>query len=102
MIWSNTDKQKIKSEIVKGLENDPEVRKIVVFGSFLHSLDPADVDIAIFQDSAEPYLELALKYRKQTRAVSRKIPVDIIPLRAGDYDDPFLDEVDAGEIIYER
>jgi len=53
----------------------------VIFGSFLDSEQPNDVDVAVFQDSQETYLNLALKYRKLIRNVIRQIPVDIIPIK---------------------
>jgi len=40
---------------VAGLAGFPEVRRVVVFGSFVTSDDPQDLDIAVFQDSDESY-----------------------------------------------
>jgi hypothetical protein len=79
-----------------------EVQKIVVFGSFLHSDNPHDLDVAVFQDSAEPYLPLVLKYRQKTRSIARRIPLDILPLKPWTADDPFLAEMAKGEVVYER
>jgi hypothetical protein len=79
-----------------------EVQKIVVFGSFLHSDNPHDLDVAVFQDSTESYLPLALKYRQKTRSIARRIPLDILPLKSWTSDDPFLAEVAQGEVVYER
>ena len=75
-------KDELKKEIIQKLKPEKEIRKIVIFGSFLNSSEPHDIDVAIFQDSKENYLSLALKYRKLIRDITRKIPVDIIPLRA--------------------
>ena len=44
----------------------------------------------------------ALRYRKDIRSVSGRIPVDIIPLKEGVTDDPFIDQIGKGETIYER
>jgi len=74
----------------------------VVFGSFLHSDDPHDLDVAVFQDSEQAYLPLALKYRKKTREIAHRIPLDIVPLRAGAKDGLFLDAIERGKVIYER
>ncbi len=40
----------------RGIEK--EVRKVVIFGSFLTRATPNDLDVAIFQDSDETYLPL--------------------------------------------
>lgn len=99
-----TDKKKeeLKKELVSCLRSEEEIRRIIIFGSFLHSPDPQDMDVAIFQESQEPYLPLALKYRKKTRPVARKIPLDIIPLKNGVHTGPFMPEIESGEVIYEK
>jgi len=94
-------KDELKRELAEQIGQAQEVRKIVVFGSFLDSNAPGDMDVAIFQDSTESYLPLALKYRRMARRVSERIPLDIIPLRAGAAG-TFMDEIDKGEVIYER
>ena len=70
-----------------------EIEKIILFGSFIHSDNPNDIDIAIFQNSDSKYLELALKYRKLARSISKKIPLDIIPIRSDTEDHTFLDQI---------
>ena len=37
--------------------------------------------VAVFQDSTEPYLPLALKYRRKTCAIAQRIALDILPLK---------------------
>jgi len=97
-----TEKENIKREIIQTLSSAQEIEKIVLFGSFIKSKNPNDVDIAIFQNSSEKYLTLAMKYRKMVRIISKKIPVDIIPLR-GDKTNEFVSsEIETGEIIYEK
>jgi hypothetical protein len=96
------EKNVLKRELVDCLRTEKEVQKIVVFGSFLHSDNPHDLDVAVFQDSTEPYLPLALKYRQKTRSIARRIPLDILPLKSWTADDPFLAEVAKGEVVYER
>jgi len=95
-------KELLKRELAACLAGDPEVRRVVVFGSFLTSPTPADMDVAIFQDSDESYIPLAMKYRRQTRAIAAYIPIDIVPVRRNVGDDPFLREIEAGETVYER
>jgi len=102
MIITESEKADIKRALVRALSAEKEIRRIVVFGSFVHSNSPNDVDVAVFQDSDEKYLPLALKYRKDVRSVPCRIPIDVIPLRPMVQDDPFLDEVQQGETIYER
>lgn len=101
-MFTAQQKQLLRQELVASLAEEQEVCRIVIFGSFLHSDDPHDIDIAVFQDSAEKYLPLALKYRRKTREVARIIPVDIIPVRIGGTASSFMDEIERGEVVYER
>lgn len=101
MLISTTQKERIKKKIREKLAGEPEVQKIVLFGSFLTSEQPNDIDIAIFQDSDKTYLPLALKYRKLVRDIAKILPVDVIPLKAA-VKGPLLHEIEAGEILYER
>ena len=102
MVFDLKQKETLKRTLVSCLSKDREIRRSVVFGSFLTSMSPIDMDVAVFQDSDESYVALAMKYRRQTRLVSSRIPLDIIPLRNGVANDPFLREIESGEIIYDR
>ena len=102
MTMNKQQKDKIKKEIVRCLENESEIRRIVVFGSFLYSSEPHDLDLAIFQDSEEAYLPLALKYRRRIRNITRLLPVDVLPIRPDPQDHPILREIKKGEVLYER
>lgn len=102
MVLDPKQKESLKKELVSCLSGDREIRRIVVFGSFINSSSPEDMDVAVFQDSTESYLSLAVKYRTQARPVSRRIPLDIIPLRFNVMNDPFLKEIERGETVYER
>jgi hypothetical protein len=95
-------KDTLKRELVDCLRTEKEVRKIIIFSSFLSSDDPYDLDIVVFQDSSAPYLPLAMQYRRKTRSVAWRIPLDILPLKSQTSDDPFLAEVAKGEVVYER
>jgi predicted nucleotidyltransferase len=95
-------KEKLKKEIVAGLADFPEVQRVVVFGSFVTSDDPHDLDIAVFQDSDESYYPLAMKYRRTLRSIAKRIPLDIIPICQGAGEGPFMQEIQKGEILYER
>jgi predicted nucleotidyltransferase len=101
-MFTQQQKSSLKRQLVSCLEDEKEVRKIVIFGSFVKSSDPHDLDVAVFQDSNEKYLPLAMKYRKKTRAIARIIPLDIIPLKADGSGETFMHEIEQGEIIYER
>jgi hypothetical protein len=48
-------KDSLKRELVSCLEGEKEIRRIVIFGSFVKSSEPRDIDVAIFQDSSEKY-----------------------------------------------
>jgi hypothetical protein len=43
-----------------------------------------------------------MKYRKLTRPVSNKIPVDIFPIKVDAGEASILTEIDNGEVVYER
>jgi predicted nucleotidyltransferase len=101
-MFTEQEKQFLKQEIAGCLKAEAEVRRIIIFGSFLTSDDPHDLDVAVFQDSDENYLPLALKYRKKTRDIARRIALDIIPLKSGVEGGLFMDEIRRGEVIYER
>lgn len=102
MLLTEADKRRIKRELAERLGREGEVCKVIIFGSFISSAEPRDVDVAVFQDSAEGYLPLAMKYRRLTRSVAAKIPLDIVPLKATVEAGAFAPEIDQGEVIYER
>jgi len=101
-MFTEQQKQLLKQQLVSSLRTQKEVCRIVIFGSFLISNDPHDIDIAVFQDSDEKYLPLAMRYRKKTRDIARMIPLDILPLKAGAQGGIVMDEIEQGEVIYER
>ncbi len=102
MILTEKQKDALKKELVLCLKSDEEIKKIVVFGSFIDSSEPLDLDVAVFQESDNAYLPLAMKYRRKTRAISKKIPLDIFPVKSNAKDHSFLLEIDRGEVLYER
>ncbi len=101
-MFTEAQKDSLKRQLVSCLEGEKEICRIVIFGSFLESSDPHDIDIAVFQDSGEKYLPLAMKYRKKTRAIAHIIPLDIIPLKTEAESETFMNEIAQGEIVYER
>ena len=102
MHFTQFEKEDIKRELAVSLRGESEVIKIVVFGSFLTASDPHDLDVAVFQNSNQHYLPLAMKYRKKTRKISKRIVLDILPLRVSVQDSIMLDAIAQGEVIYER
>lgn len=102
MHLTEPEKDDIKRELAISLRDESEITKIVVFGSFLTTSDPHDLDVAIFQTSNQTYLPLAMKYRRKTRMVANRIALDILPLKAGVRDSVMLHAISQGEVIYER
>jgi uncharacterized protein len=102
MNLAREEKEKLKEKIVDGLADFPEVQRVIIFGSFVTSDDPHDLDIAVFQDSEESYYPLAMKYRRTLRSIAKKIPLDVIPIRRSPVEGPFLREIQKGEVLYER
>jgi len=98
---TNEYKERIKHELAECLAKADEVRKAIVFGSFLTDADPHDVDVAVFVDEGQRYVPLAIKLRRLVRSVSARLPLDIIPVRP-DATGAMLDEINRGETIYER
>lgn len=101
-MFTEYQKELLKQQLVESLKSEIEICRIVIFGSFINSSNPHDLDVAVFQDSDSKYLTLAMKYRKKTRELARTIPLDIIPLKAGVKDSFFIDEINSWEVIYER
>ncbi|MFH0729784.1 MAG: nucleotidyltransferase domain-containing protein [Pseudomonadota bacterium] len=99
---SIVEKQELTKQLVASLRAENDIRKVVIFGSFLSSDHPNDMDVAVFQESAESYLKLAMKYRKLTRAVSKKIQLDIFPVRLDASNTAILSEIEHGEVVYEK
>lgn len=95
------EKLYIKEKLKETLSKEKEVFRIIIFGSFLNSKSPRDLDVAVFQNSKEKYLNLSLKYRKLTRDIAKIIPLDIIPIKENSFG-TFLNEINLGEVIYER
>jgi len=98
---TNENKQTFINTIKNKLSQFQEVNKIILFGSFVNSNTPNDIDIAIVQTSNENYLSLSLKYKKVLRELSKIIPLDIIPLQNG-ASGVFMQEINKGNIVYER
>jgi uncharacterized protein len=96
------EKQELKKQLVASLKEEKDIQKVVVFGSFLISDHPNDLDVAVFQESSDGYLKLSMKYRKLTRAVAKKIQLDIFPVRSDASDTAILSEIERGEVVYEK
>ncbi|RJP66192.1 MAG: nucleotidyltransferase domain-containing protein [Ignavibacteriales bacterium] len=96
------NKKELKNKIADLLKGEKEIEKIIVFGSFNKTEDPNDIDIAVVQNSSENYLNLALKYRRLIRSISREIAVDIFPVIEKNDNSFFANEVVSGEVIYAR
>lgn len=102
MVSNANDKEKIISTIKDKLCAEPEVQKIVIFGSFIKEGVPNDIDIAVYQSSDKNYLLLALKYRKLLRDICKQVAIDVLPLKYGLYDEFTRSEIENGEDIFER
>ncbi len=101
MILTKNEKSNFIEIIKKKLSNFSEINKIILFGSFIKSDNPNDIDIAIIQNSKDNFLTLSLKYRKVLRKLSKIIPLDIMPIKK-ETKGSFLDEINQGKLVYER
>ena len=102
MFLTQQEKAAIKRELAEALSPEAEVQRVIVFGSFLTSSTPHDLDLAVFQNSDDEYLTLAMRYRRNLRPIARRIPIDVIPLKSNATADPFLQQIERGETVYER
>jgi len=98
---TDTNKLNFINTIKDKLSQFKEVNKVILFGSFVKSDNPNDIDIAIVQNSNDNFLTLSLKYRKVLRELSKTIPLDIVPIKANT-EGVFLEEINKGQIVYER
>ncbi len=101
MKLTSANKLNFINTIKEKLSQFSEINKIILFGSFVKSKNPNDIDIAIVQNSNDNFLTLSLKYRKVLRNLSKTIPLDIVPIKANT-NGVFLDEINKGQIVYER
>ncbi len=97
----DTNKLNFIATIKDKLSQFKEVNKVILFGSFVKSNNPNDIDIAIVQNSNDNFLTLSLKYRKVLRDLSKMIPLDIVPIKANTTG-VFLEEINKGQVVYER
>jgi uncharacterized protein len=97
------DKLQIRQQLQSAFVDDSKVEKIIVFGSFVTSDTPHDLDLAVFCHSSDDYLTLALALRKKLRNISSIIPIDLVPI-AMPYDPSaaFMQEINKGEVVYEK
>jgi hypothetical protein len=101
MVATPQRKEKIKNDLGVCPSREIDVCRAGVFGLFLTSTLPNDLDVAAFQDGDEAYLSLATKYWLVLHSIAGQIRVDVIPVRSHDAHGQFLDEIRKGEVIYE-
>ena len=95
-------KNRIKQAIVDAIKDEDSIHKIIIFGSFLISDTPGDVDVAVVGVFPYGYLETAIRLRKKVRHIANILPVDIVPVREDVPGNTFVQEIQKGEVIYER
>ncbi|MDK9718812.1 MAG: nucleotidyltransferase domain-containing protein [Trichlorobacter sp.] len=100
---SHIDKLQIRQQLQSVFVDDSKVEKIIVFGSFITSDTPHDLDVAVFCNSSDDYLTLALALRKKLRGISSIIPIDLVPIAMPcDPSAQFMQEINKGEVVYEK
>ena len=101
MNLTETKKLDFIETIKDKLSQFSEINKVILFGSFTKTNNPNDIDIAIVQNSEDNFLTLSLKYRKVLRELSKMIPLDIVPIKTNSKG-VFLEEINTGQVVYER
>jgi predicted nucleotidyltransferase len=99
---STFQKNQIKQAVVDAIKEEKDIRKIIVFGSFLSSETPGDIDVAVLGKFTKGYLEAATRLRKKVRHIAKILPVDIIPILEDTPQNEFVQEVYKGEVVYEK
>lgn len=79
MLITNEEKNKITDMIAEKISG-PEVKKLILFGSFVESANPNEINLAIISEENLDYISKVAKYRKKIKDLSKKIPVQIFPL----------------------
>ncbi len=101
-ITTKYSKSTITQFLVDAMKDDLEIREIIVFGSFLRSDNPGDIDVAVRGTFHQGYLETAIRLRKKVRHIAKILPVDIVPIREDAPHNSFMQEIRKGKVIYER
>lgn len=98
----NIPKNQIKQAIVEAIKDEAGIHKIIIFGSFLVSDTPGDIDVAVLGVFPQGYLETAITLRRKVRHIAKILPVDIVPVREDISGNTFVQEIQKGEVIYEK
>ena len=103
MFLKKEEKEELKQQIRTFCTRNSAIEKVIIFGSFIHSLTPHDIDLAIISNSSADYLTQAMEYRRLLRPISQIIPIDIIPIKKEAFNNEgFISEIRRGELIYEK
>lgn len=97
-----SQKNELKQAVIEAIQDERAVHKIIIFGSFLSSETPGDLDVAVLGNFPHGYLATALRLRKKIRHLTRILPIDIVPIQEDTPMNTFLQEIQHGEVIYER
>lgn len=95
-------KNQIKQAVVDAIKDEKDIQKIIVFGSFLSSETPGDIDVAVLGEFPNGYLEAATRLRKKVRHIAKILPVDIVPILEDAPQNEFVQEIQKGEVVYEK
>ena len=101
-VYADLNKQRLKQAVVDAMRDEFAIHKIMIFGSFLTSDTPGDIDVAVFGNFPQWYLETALRLRKKVRHLAAILPIDIVPVQEGAPCSRFMEAFEQGEVIYER
>jgi uncharacterized protein len=94
-------KYQIKQAIVEAIKGDAAIHKIIIFGSFLKSDTPNDIDVAVVGEFKQGYLDAAIQLRQHVRQIAKILPVDIVPIQENAPPNSFVQDIFDGEVIYE-
>jgi predicted nucleotidyltransferase len=100
MKFDAASKERIYATLADHFRKYPEIKRVIVFGSFVSQEDPNDLDLAVFSENTEDYLVIALRLRRQLRALHLPLPVDLIPIHCQAEPSLFLSSIEEGKVVY--
>lgn len=100
MLITKEEKTEIKHLLTEKISG-PEVKQLILFGSFVESNNLNEINIAIISEENLDYISKVKKYRQKIKDLSKKIPVQIFPLLKSE--NSYLhDKIKHGITLYSR
>ncbi|MBI5893360.1 MAG: nucleotidyltransferase domain-containing protein [Deltaproteobacteria bacterium] len=102
---------RVISRLVKGLKENYQPEKIILYGSYAYGTpdEASDIDLLIIKKTNERPIDRRIAVRRLVSDIRRKIPFSSLVLtpeeladRLGIGDDFFIEITNKGRVLYER